>query len=414
MKASTGSGTPTPRCLPPGPDTRPGGGPFARARKRGTRALIAFAMAATALWAAGAHADDSVERALSLVSQEKYAEARALLEPLLRREPNAPRVRLLNGILLAREGKAREATAIFERLRRERPDMFEPYNNLAVLYAEQGRLDEAREVLLAALERRPHPVAYANLGDVYMRLADRAYSRARDVRGNSGAAMRRIPAGRPAASAPAKPAERPVARTTSPGTQRSGNPAPPATAAPPKEGPLALVADPGEPGAAGPPGSAPAEASGGACARAGKFEDRKALAGAVEWIQSQGAEVIDLRQEQNRVVRSYRVYLPALASPDAAAEMLRELRGRGIRDVAVMRKGAPANRISLGVFKSKSNAERRVARLGKLGYSAKSAPISKTLDAYAVRARARGKLSDLASAWKVKFPGQPIEAVDCP
>ena len=79
-----------------------------------------------------------------------------------------------------------------------------------------------------------------------------------------------------------------------------------------------------------------------------------------------------------------------------------------------MRKGASANRISLGVFKSRSNAERRVAELGNLGYSPKSAPISKTLDAYAVRARAAGAPADLVSAWKAKFPGQPIEAVDCP
>ncbi len=399
MKTSTEPGDSMPDRLRPGPGTRPAGASLAESGKRGRRALIAFAMAATALWAATSHANDPVDRALSLVSQKKYTEARALLEPLLRREPNAPRVRLLNGILLAREGKSREAAAIFERLRQERPDMFEPYNNLAVLYAEQGRLDEAREVLLAALERRPDPVAYANLGDVYMRLADRAYSRARDVRGGLGAAMRGSSAGRPVASAvpePAAPEPPPAPRS---------KPEAPAAA---KDGPLALIADPA------PSGHAPAEAPRGGCVQAGKFDDRKVLAAAVEWIQSRGAEVIDLRDEKASVVRSYRVYLPALPSAAAAAETLRELRGRGIRDVAVMRKGASANRISLGVFKSRSNAERRVAELGKLGYSPKSAPISKTLDAYAVRARAAGAPADLVSAWKAKFPGQPIEAVDCP
>ena len=399
MKTSTEPGDPTPDRLRPGPGTRPAGASLAESGKRGRRALIAFAMAATALWAAASHANDPVDRALSLVSQKKYTEARALLEPLLRREPNAPRVRLLNGILLAREGKSREAAAIFERLRRERPDMFEPYNNLAVLYAEQGRLDEAREVLLAALERRPDPVAYANLGDVYMRLADRAYSRARDVRGGLGAAMRDSSSGRPVASAVPEPAA-----PEPPPAPRSKPEAP--TAA--KDGPLALIADPA------PSGSAQAETQGGACVLAGKFDDRKVLAAAVEWIQSRGAEVIDLRDEKASVVRSYRVYLPALPSAAAAAETLRELRVRGIRDVAVMRKGASANRISLGVFKSRSNADRRMAELGKLGYSPRSAPISKTLDAYAVRARAAGAPAELVAAWKAKFPGQPIEAVDCP
>lgn len=397
MKTSTEPGDPTPDRLRPGPDTRLAGDSLAESGKRGRRALIAFAMAATALWAAASHANDPVDRALSLVSQKKYTEARALLEPMLRREPNAPRVRLLNGILLAREGKSREAAAIFERLRRERPDMFEPYNNLAVLYAEQGRLDDAREVLLAALERRPDPVAYANLGDVYMRLADRAYSRARDVRGGLGAAMRGASAGRPVASAVPEPPPAPPAPRSKPEA--------PAAA---KDGPLALIADPA------PSGPAQAETQGGGCVLAGKFDDRKVLAAAVEWIQSRGAEVIDLRDEKASVVRSYRVYLPALPSAAAAAETLRELRGRGIRDVAVMRKGASANRISLGVFKSRSNADRRMAELGKLGYSPRSAPISKTLDAPAVRARAAGAPADLVAAWKAKFPGQPIEAVDCP
>ena len=85
----------------------------------------------------------------------------------------------------------REAIAIFERLRSDLPDMFEPYNNLAVLYAEQGRLDEAHDVLMAALERKRDAVAYANLGDVYMRLADRAYSRARNT-GAGGPVSQRI------------------------------------------------------------------------------------------------------------------------------------------------------------------------------------------------------------------------------
>lgn len=382
MKTSTASGVPASHR----PRRGSGTPNFAEVGKRGRRALIAFAMVATSFWAAGSHADDPMSRALSLVSQEKYSEARAVLEPLLRRQPDAPRVRLLNGVLLAREGNAREAVAIFEGLRGERPDMFEPYNNLAVLYAEQGRLDEAHEMLFAALERRSDPVAYANLGDIYTRLADRAYTRARDVPGTFSAAIQRIPAGRPVAAVAAKPNATPA----------------------PKDGPLALVADPGKSGAGR------TEGPGGVCVQAGKFRDRKILAGAVEWMRARGAEVIDLRQEKNPVVRSYRVYLPALPNAAATAETLRELRRRGIRDVAVLRKGARANRISLGVYKSRSNADRRIAELGKLGYSARSAPISNVMDVYAIRARATGSRSDLASTWNVKFPGQPIESVDCP
>ena len=392
--ASTGIGPP-PRLRRPGVR---GIGPAAGTW--GRRALIGFATLATALWAVGSAAADPVERVVSLLSQEKYSEARAALEPLLQGEPDAPRLRLLRGILRAREGMPGEAIAIFERLREDRPDMFEPYNNLAVLYAEQGRLDDARDVLLAALERRPDAVAYANLGDVYSRLADRAYSDARDIGRGGRPTSRRTPSRRPAPRVSSKPVERPA----------TPEPAPAAA----NDGPLAVVEDPGDKDAAGASGSPPAGASGGACVQAGKFKDQRALAIAVEWLLAEGAEVIDLRRKDNRAVTSYSVYLPALPSAREAAAKLRELRGRGIRDVALIRKGARANRISLGVFKSESNSERRVAQLRKLGYPAERAENTGVSSEHSVRARPSGTPSALASAWGSKFPGQPIAFIDCP
>ena len=340
--------------------------------KWGRRTLIGFGMASAALCGSAFSDDDPVERALSLLSQEKYSEARAAIEPLLRRTPDAPRVRLVHGILKAREGDAHAAIAVFERLRKDRPDMFEPYNNLAVLYAEQGRLDEAREVLEAALERRRDAVAYANLGDVYTRLADRAYYRARYAGMNAGAAPQPGRARVAPSPASAKPARRSA-------------PERPAT---------------------------PAAAT--LCVRAGKFKDRKAAAKAVGWMYSRGAEAIDVDRREKRIVRNYRVYLPALPSAREADEKLAELRGRGIRDVAVVRKGARARQISLGVFKSESNTRRRVAALEKLGYSARWAANARTVSEYVVRARTGETRSAMSSAWKSAFPDRPIEFVPCP
>lgn len=401
VKLSREDGAPPPFRHRSGRSPRRAEGMPAAAGDRARRSSIALAMLAAAFWAAAASAADPAERVLSLLSQEKYSEARAALQPLLRNAPGAARLRLLNGILLSREGRAGEAVAVFERLRKDRPGMFEPHNNLAVIYAEQGRLDEARDVLLAALARRSDPVAFANLGDVYMRLAERAYSRARDV----------------GAAAPAEPeARRPELRA------RTGQKAPPDSAAPSPdapavpatgEAPLASDDDSGRSGESGPFSSAPADAQDTGCVRAGRFRDRKALAEAAEWIRSRGAEIVDLRDEKIRVVTSYRVYLPASPSAKAAAAKLRELRGRGIRDVSIMRKGARGNRISLGVFKSKDNAKRRAAQLAKLGYSAKWAANAKSLGVYAIRARAGEPRSALLSSWKDRYPAQPIEPVDC-
>ena len=69
--------------------------------------------------------------------------------------------------------------AVFERLTQDHPDLPEPYNNLAVLHAARGQLDRARELLEQALRHDPNYfAAQENLGDVFARLAQRAYEKA--------------------------------------------------------------------------------------------------------------------------------------------------------------------------------------------------------------------------------------------
>jgi Flp pilus assembly protein TadD len=59
------------------------------------------------------------------------------------------------------------------------PDLPEPYNNLAVLQAAAGQLDRARALLEIALRMDPsYRTAHENLGDVFVRLAQRAYEAA--------------------------------------------------------------------------------------------------------------------------------------------------------------------------------------------------------------------------------------------
>lgn len=359
----------------------------------GARAAIAC-VAATLLCAVAAAADDPAERVVFLISEGKFAEARIALEPLLARNPNAPRLRLTDGILRAREGRTAEAIAVFERLRSDRPDMFEPLNNLAVLYARQGRLDAARDALVDALERRPDAAAYANLGDVYRDLAERAYARARDlgigaVSGHSGA---------PATDGESAP--RPAA-ATGPSTDRN-------------DGPLALVA-PGSGDAIRAPSAGPAAptATSRRCLHAGRFGDRASATGAAEWLRKHGAELQEIRHERRRVVKNHRVYLPAGRNARETGATVKELRERGLRDVAIVAKGPMAGRISLGLFKSADNAERRVAQLRKLGYPARSAANTTMLGEYAVRARTGGDRSAFDNAWNARFPGNPVRYIDC-
>lgn len=125
--------------------------------------------------------ENALGRALSLATEERHAEAREILDPLLERDPDSTRARLLHGVLRAREGRVGDAIEIFEQLKKDNPDLSEPYNNLAVLYAVEGRLDDARRVLLESLKRRPDAITYASLGEVYTKLARDANERAREL-----------------------------------------------------------------------------------------------------------------------------------------------------------------------------------------------------------------------------------------
>ena len=325
--------------------------------------LFALGVLSAVLSPGAALGDDAFERALSLASEKRYSDAREVLDPLLQREPISPRARLLHGVLRVREGRVVEAIEVFETLRRDHPDMSEPYNNLAVLYAVEGRLDDARKTLIVALEREPDAVLYANLGDVYTKLAHRAYDRARELEagGESGQQQEMH-------TAFAAPTTRSMDATTRPpaGEQEMAGVAP-------EQGEAATASPDAAPEAKDPPVTPPVaaavqkpdaesgetrEAMAGSesvatgtgstpaafCAHAGGFRDRRAVASAALWLQSYGAEVIEVRHEERRIAGSYQVYLPPFENRTQAVAKLREIRQRGVRDVAVIPDGDPRQR----------------------------------------------------------------------
>lgn len=106
-------------------------------------------------------------------------EALAKLEQAITQQPGDAQLRFLKGVLLTEEGRVAQAADTYVRLTQDFPELPEPFNNLAAIYASEGRLDEAREALETALRNDPHyATAQQNLGDVYVRLAQRAYEHA--------------------------------------------------------------------------------------------------------------------------------------------------------------------------------------------------------------------------------------------
>lgn len=387
------------------------------------QALLLSGTLAVVTGIGAALSDDEVDRALALITQERYSEAGELLGPLVEREPHASRARLAYGLLRAREGKTEEAIAIFENLQRDRPDLFEPYNNLAVLYAAQGRLEAAREALVTALERKPEAVVYANLGDVYQRLAARAHARAREISAVGYDAPEPDPAPDDALSL-AEPPDNTPADTTEPAAAPPAHPPTPAAdgaavvIAPLDDAPpaTAVTAETIEVQPLAPPGeeATTVAAATGSCVRAGGFGNRDDAAAAAEWIQARGAEVIELRHEEHQVVKSHWVYLPAFATRDAAVAQMRELHQQGVRDIAIVQQDGPAAIVSLGVYRNRDNMRRRVAQLEQLGYAARAAPETEVTSEYLITARVAGTDSAFDGAWTVRFPGHPIRQADCP
>jgi Flp pilus assembly protein TadD len=95
--------------------------------------------------------------------------------------PGDVHLRFLQAVLLAESGRRAEAALLYERMHQDYPELAEPCNNLAVLHAADGALDSARQLLETAVRLAPdYRVAHQNLGDVMVRLAQRAYQRAAD------------------------------------------------------------------------------------------------------------------------------------------------------------------------------------------------------------------------------------------
>ena len=121
----------------------------------------------------------AVEQATRLIAEGKRADALKVLDTALKAAPRNPQLRFLYGVILAEDGKRRDAIDVFRQLIEDYPELPEPYNNLAVMLAAEGDLDGARAALENAVRALPgYALAQENLGDVYLRLAARAYEQA--------------------------------------------------------------------------------------------------------------------------------------------------------------------------------------------------------------------------------------------
>lgn len=114
-----------------------------------------------------------------LIGDKKYPEAMAEIDKELAVNPRNVQLRFVRSRIQIEMGQIDAAKKTLLELTQQFPELPEPYNNLAVLHAQSGNLDQAKEYLELALKVQPaFPAALENLGDVYTRLAARAYGKA--------------------------------------------------------------------------------------------------------------------------------------------------------------------------------------------------------------------------------------------
>jgi len=125
--------------------------------------------------------------ALALIQQRQATERERRTD---RRPGVDVQLAFLHARALVATGDTAGAQQQYEALTRTYPELPEPWNNLAALYVQLGQLERARLALQTALTIAPrYGIAQANLADVHLMMAHRAYSAAADL-GVVGATQR--------------------------------------------------------------------------------------------------------------------------------------------------------------------------------------------------------------------------------
>jgi Flp pilus assembly protein TadD len=153
-------------------------------------------VAAFLLVAAMAQAQESAYQQVNrLLQAGEVSQAGQKVDEHLARQPRDPQMRMLRGVIQTQQGQDEQALETFTSITRDYPELPEPYNNLAVLHAAANRLDQAREALEMAVRLNPdYATAQQNLGDVFTRLATRAYGNALRIEPGNDSLRARIKA----------------------------------------------------------------------------------------------------------------------------------------------------------------------------------------------------------------------------
>jgi len=82
-----------------------------------------------------------------------------------------------------------------------------------------------------------------------------------------------------------------------------------------------------------------------------------------------------VREQRAAASRDWRVFLPPMASPQAAQAAAQRVAAAGFSDYMVVRNGDEANSLALGLYASEASARRRLDALVAAGFPARAEPL---------------------------------------
>lgn len=143
------------------------------------KAFLIITFAAAAVQVSADTVSDQIE---NLIKEGRLSQALSLADKQLASDSDDVNYLFLKGLILTKQDKLDSAKAIFIKLTTEHPELPEPFNNLAVIYAAQGDFTSARQALQKAINTHPaYATAHENLGDIYAKMASRAYNQALEL-----------------------------------------------------------------------------------------------------------------------------------------------------------------------------------------------------------------------------------------
>jgi len=147
------------------------------------------------------------------------------------------------------------------------------------------------------------------------------------------------------------------------------------------------------------------------CLSFGPFADAATRDAARAKLQALSQTLV-ARDAKARSARGWRVYMPPLASREAAQALIEKIKAAGINDWYIIANGSEANSIALGRYGSEESARRREAQLAAKGFTARTEPLGDTppqwwLDARFPADASRNALAAIA-------PSRPLDCARVP